>query len=40
MKTLKCVSPINGEVFAERPVMALEEVESALTRARAGSRIA
>jgi len=36
--TLKCISPINGEVFAERPVMALEEVRDALARARVAQK--
>ena len=34
-KTLKCISPIDGSVFAERPVLTLEEARGAADRARA-----
>ncbi len=32
--TLKCISPIDGSVFAERPVMAVEAAAEAVARAR------
>ncbi len=32
---LRCVSPVNGEVFAERPVMTAEEAAAASERAKA-----
>ena len=35
MSTLKCISPIDGEVLAERPVVTLDEANAALARARA-----
>ena len=34
-KTLTCISPIDGSVFAERPVLGVEEAKSAARRARA-----
>lgn len=34
-KTLKCVSPIDGQVFAERPVLSLDDARDAAARARA-----
>jgi len=33
--TLKCISPIDGSVYAERPVLAPEAAEAAVARARA-----
>lgn len=33
-KTLKCISPIDGSVFVERPLAGDGEIEAALTRAR------
>ena len=33
--TLKCVSPIDGEVFAERPVQTLDATRDAAARGRA-----
>jgi acyl-CoA reductase-like NAD-dependent aldehyde dehydrogenase len=33
--TLKCVSPIDGSVYVERPLMPLEEARDAVARARA-----
>ena len=33
--TLKCISPIDGSVYAERPVLSLAEAEAAVARARA-----
>lgn len=33
-KTLKCISPVDGSVYAERPVASLEEARAALARAR------
>ncbi len=33
-KTLKCISPIDGSVYAERPVLSLEAAQSAAARAR------
>ncbi len=35
MKTLKCISPIDGSVFAERPVLDLEAAQAVAKRARA-----
>ncbi|MCI5076926.1 aldehyde dehydrogenase family protein [Oricola sp.] len=35
---LKCLSPIDGEVFAERPVMATQSVRGAVARARAAQK--
>ncbi|MGJ3262687.1 MAG: aldehyde dehydrogenase family protein [Salinarimonas sp.] len=34
MKTLQCISPIDGSVFAERPVLTAEEARAAAARAR------
>ncbi|WP_294612277.1 aldehyde dehydrogenase family protein [uncultured Roseovarius sp.] len=34
MQTLKCISPIDGSVFAERPVLSLEAAQAAAGRAR------
>jgi acyl-CoA reductase-like NAD-dependent aldehyde dehydrogenase len=34
VSTLKCISPIDGSVFAERPVLATAAAEAALARAR------
>ncbi|GHF57841.1 aldehyde dehydrogenase family protein [Seohaeicola zhoushanensis] len=34
-RTLQCISPIDGSVFAERPVLSLAEAEAAVARARA-----
>ncbi len=34
-KMLQCISPIDGSVYAERPVATLEEAEAAVARARA-----
>ena len=33
--TLKCVSPIDGEVFAERPVQTLDAARDAAAKGRA-----
>lgn len=33
-QTLKCISPIDGSVYAERPVLSLEAAQSAAKRAR------
>ena len=38
MSVLKCISPVDGSVFAERPVAAVSEVETALAKARAAQR--
>jgi len=38
MTVLKCISPIDGEVFAERPVMGVDEVRAGLSRARAAQK--
>ncbi|QDC08981.1 aldehyde dehydrogenase family protein [Oceanicola sp. D3] len=35
MTTLKCISPIDGSVFAERPVLTLEAAREAVAKARA-----
>ncbi len=37
-RTLKCISPIDGSVFAERPVAARDEAERVVARARAAQR--
>ena len=37
-KTLKCISPINGEVFAERPVLGMGEATAAVARAGAAQK--
>ena len=37
-KTLKLISPINSEIYAERPVASLAEVESSLAKARLAQR--
>ncbi len=34
-KMLQCISPINGAVYAERPVATMDEAEAAVARARA-----
>ncbi len=38
MTVLKCISPIDGGVFAERPVMGLDEVRAGLSRARTAQK--
>jgi acyl-CoA reductase-like NAD-dependent aldehyde dehydrogenase len=38
MPTLKCISPIDGTVFAERPVASIDDVKAALTRARTAQK--
>jgi len=35
VKTLKCISPVDGSVYAERPVLSFEAAQEAVTRARA-----
>ncbi len=35
MKTLKCISPIDGSLYAERPVLTMAEAEATVARARA-----
>ena len=37
-QTLKCISPIDGSVYAERPVLSLEAAQSAAKRARDAQR--
>ena len=34
MSTLKCISPIDGSVFAERPVVSMAQAEAMVERAR------
>ena len=34
MSTLKCISPIDGSVFAERPVVTMAQAQSMVDRAR------
>ncbi|MEZ5778720.1 MAG: aldehyde dehydrogenase family protein [Paracoccaceae bacterium] len=34
-KTIQCISPVDGRVYAERPALTLAEAEAAVTRARA-----
>ena len=34
-KTLKCISPIDGSVFAERPVLSLDDAQAVAASARA-----
>ncbi|MCB1340431.1 MAG: aldehyde dehydrogenase family protein [Pseudooceanicola sp.] len=36
--TLKCISPIDGSVYAERPVLTVAQAEAAVTRARTAQR--
>jgi acyl-CoA reductase-like NAD-dependent aldehyde dehydrogenase len=36
--TLRCISPIDGSVYAERPAMSLEDAEIAITRAKVAQR--
>jgi acyl-CoA reductase-like NAD-dependent aldehyde dehydrogenase len=38
MTVLRCISPIDGSVYAERPVMTLEEAGAAVARARDAQR--
>jgi acyl-CoA reductase-like NAD-dependent aldehyde dehydrogenase len=35
MTMLRCISPVDGSVYAERPVMSLDEAQAAVARARA-----
>jgi len=37
-KMLQCISPIDGSVYAERPVLTLEEAEAAVARARVAQK--
>jgi len=37
-KTLKCISPIDGSVFAERPVLSSSEAAAIVTRAKAAQK--
>ncbi|HHS82453.1 MAG TPA: aldehyde dehydrogenase family protein [Devosia sp.] len=37
-KILKCISPIDGSVYAERPVLTLEQAGDAVARARAAQK--
>ena len=37
-KMLQCISPIDGSVYAERPVLSQEEAEAAVARARAAQK--
>ena len=34
MSTLKCISPVDGSVYAERPVMGAEDAAAAVARSR------
>ena len=34
-KMIQCISPVNGEVYAERPALTLAEAEAAAARAKA-----
>ena len=36
--TLKCISPINGEVYAERPVLSMDDATAAVARASAAQQ--
>lgn len=38
MNTLQCISPIDGSVYAERPLASPNEVEAALSRAKAAQQ--
>lgn len=38
-KTLKCISPIDGSVFAERPVLTLDDGKAAAARARSAQAV-
>src|SRR5918996_4778062 len=35
MTMLRCISPIDGSIYAERPAMSLDEAQAAVARARA-----
>ncbi len=37
-KLIKCISPIDGSVYAERPALSMEEAEAAVARARAAQK--
>lgn len=37
-KTLKCISPINGEVYAERPVLSMDDAKAVVARATAAQK--
>ncbi len=37
-KTLKCISPIDGSVYAERPVLTLDEATAKVARAKAAQK--
>jgi acyl-CoA reductase-like NAD-dependent aldehyde dehydrogenase len=37
-KTLKCISPIDGSVFAERPILSLSEAQDVVARSRAAQK--
>jgi acyl-CoA reductase-like NAD-dependent aldehyde dehydrogenase len=38
LSTLKCISPIDGSVFAERPVLSMDAARAALNKARAAQK--
>ncbi len=38
MKTLKCISPIDGSIYAERPVLSADEASAAVARATAAQK--
>jgi acyl-CoA reductase-like NAD-dependent aldehyde dehydrogenase len=38
MTTLRCISPIDGSAYAERPAMSLDTAQAAVARARAAQR--
>ncbi|MCB1391181.1 MAG: aldehyde dehydrogenase family protein, partial [Rhodobacteraceae bacterium] len=38
MSTIRCISPVDGRVYAERPALPLAEAEAAVARARAAQK--
>lgn len=37
-KLIKCISPIDGSVYAERPALSMEAAEAAVANAKAAQR--
>ncbi|HGG63054.1 MAG TPA: aldehyde dehydrogenase family protein, partial [Rhodobacteraceae bacterium] len=37
-QTLKCISPIDGSVFVERPLLSMEQANEAVVRAKAAQK--
>ena len=36
--TIKCISPIDGSIYAERPILSRSEADAAVTRAKIAQR--